>query len=410
MAELDIEKLKSCTAIKQIPILTLDERWYHLITDKLKTDEICYWEKQVNELLKKQGQVNNDIKEVKKIKNQLIQDVVDNMQDEDNDPKRAKVMEKNQRLIQEAKDKINSLEDEALDIPRDLVNANERLMIETVKVCYNKINSNKEDLEVLDKWINATRVKLKKNILIKQDKEEVNNRMYSAMHDILGPDVMKELDKVNEVLSSSEQFVEKYQKPLLVTVLIIILVVAGFLSVRHFYFQPREVKAQAAMYKGEIYFAKDSFELALKGNGADFVGFEAIADDYSSTKAGNLAAAYAGICYYNLGKDAEALAYLKKFDGDDAFLSPNIEAMIGNCYANMDQYDDAIKAFEKAAKKADNEMASPIFLQKAATVAEKMGNYKKALDFYQKIKDEYSQSMIGRDIDKYIERAKAHVK
>ncbi len=48
-----------------------------------------------------------------------------------------------------------------------------------------------------------------------------------------------ELDKVNEVLSSSEQFVEKYQKPLLVTVLIIILVVAGFLSVRHFYFQPQ---------------------------------------------------------------------------------------------------------------------------------------------------------------------------
>ena len=92
MAELDIEKLKSCTAIKQIPILTLDERWYHLITDKLKTDEICYWEKQVNELLKKQGQVINDIKEVKKIKNQLIQDVVDNMQDDDNDPKRAKVM------------------------------------------------------------------------------------------------------------------------------------------------------------------------------------------------------------------------------------------------------------------------------------------------------------------------------
>ena len=198
MAELDIEKLKSCTAINNIPILTLDERWYHLITDKLKTDEIRYWEKRLNELLKKQGQVNNDTKEVKKIKTQLIQDVVDNMQDEDNDPKRAKVMEKNQRLIQEAKDKINNLEDEALDIPRDIVDANRNLLIETVKVCYNKINSNKEDLEVLDKWINATRVKLKKNILIKQDKEEANNRMYSSMHDILGVDVMKELDRINE--------------------------------------------------------------------------------------------------------------------------------------------------------------------------------------------------------------------
>ena len=53
-------------------------------------------------------------------------------------------------------------------------------------------------VEVLDKWINATRVKLKKNILIKQDKEEANNRMYSSMHDILGADVMKELDRINE--------------------------------------------------------------------------------------------------------------------------------------------------------------------------------------------------------------------
>jgi len=198
MAEPDIDKLKSCAAIKDIPILTLDERWYHLITDKIKTDEIRYWEKELNDLLKKQGQINNDIKEVKKIKTQLIQDVVDNMQDEDSDPKKTKIMEQNQRLIQEAKDKIGSLEDEALDIPRDIVNANEHLMIETVKVCYEKINNNKEDLEVLDKWINATRVKLKKNILIKQDKEEINSRMYTAMHDILGPDVMKELDRINE--------------------------------------------------------------------------------------------------------------------------------------------------------------------------------------------------------------------
>lgn len=52
MAELDIEKLKSCTAIKQIPILTLDERWYHLITDKLKTDEICYWENRLMSFLR----------------------------------------------------------------------------------------------------------------------------------------------------------------------------------------------------------------------------------------------------------------------------------------------------------------------------------------------------------------------
>lgn len=199
MAEFSVERFKDSTAIKGIPILTLDERWYRLVTEKIKTDEIRYWEKELNDLLKKQGQVNNDIKEVKKIKNKLIQDVVENMQDEGNDPKKQKVLEQNQRLIQEAKEKIHALEDESLDIPRDIAKANERLMLETVKVCYNKINANNEDLDVLDKWINATRVKLKKNILIKQDKENMNERLYKGMHDILGSDMMKELDNINDM-------------------------------------------------------------------------------------------------------------------------------------------------------------------------------------------------------------------
>lgn len=199
MAEFSVERFKDSTAIKGIPILTLDERWYRLVTEKIKTDEIRYWEKELNDLLKKQGQVNNDIKEVKKIKNKLIQDVVENMQDEGNDPKKQKVLEQNQRLIQEAKEKIHALEDESLDIPRDIAKANERLMLETVKVCYNKINANNEDLDVLDKWINATRVKLKKNILIKQDKENMNERLYKGMHDILGSDMMKELDSINDM-------------------------------------------------------------------------------------------------------------------------------------------------------------------------------------------------------------------
>jgi len=198
MAEFDFDKIKNSAAIKNAPILTLDERWYHLVTDKIKTDEIRYWEKEVNDLLKKQGKVNNDIKEVKKIKNQLIKDVVDNMQDDGNDPKKQKKMNQNQRLIQEAKDKITALEDESMELPRQISQANQRLLLETVKVCYDRINTNKEDLDVLDKWINATRVKLKKNILIKQDKEALNEKMYGTMHDILGPDVMRELDRINE--------------------------------------------------------------------------------------------------------------------------------------------------------------------------------------------------------------------
>ena len=158
------------------------------------------------------------------------------------------------------------------------------------------------------------------------------------------------------------------------------------------------------MYKGVFYFEKDSFQLALQGNGADFIGFKAIADEYSSTKAGNLAAAYSGLSLYNLGKYDEAITYLKNFDADEEFISPAIIGTIGDCYVNMDKYEDGVGYFERAAKKADNDMLSPIYLKKAATVYEKLGNKKKALEMYQKIKDSYPKSMSNQDIEKYIIR------
>lgn len=161
------------------------------------------------------------------------------------------------------------------------------------------------------------------------------------------------------------------------------------------------------MFKGEFYLDADSFALALNGNGADYIGFEAIANEYSHTDAGNLAAAYAGICYFNLGNNNEALNYFKKFKADDKFVSPNVLGMIGNCYANMDQTADAMATFEKAAKKADNVLFSPFYLQKAATIAEATGDYNKALALYNQIKNDYATSSIARDIDKYIERAQA---
>lgn len=198
VSKITYELLKNSDVFKNIPILTLDERWYHLINEKNKTDEIAYWEKQVNELLKKQGRINNDIKDIKKLKKQLINDVVENMEDDDSSRQKQKRMSQNQRLIQESNDKIASLEDELLEVPRELARANEKLLTETLKACYDRMNANTEDIEVLDKWINATRVKLKKNILIKQDKETVNNNTYSLIHDIIGPENCSAVDRINE--------------------------------------------------------------------------------------------------------------------------------------------------------------------------------------------------------------------
>ena len=143
MSEITYDALKNKGVFTNIPILTLDERWYRLVNDKIKTDEIAYWEKQVNELLKKQGRLNTDIKDIKKLKKQLINDVVENMESDDDSRARQKLMNQNQRLIQESKDKIANLEDELMELPRELARANEKLLTETLKVCYGKMNSNK---------------------------------------------------------------------------------------------------------------------------------------------------------------------------------------------------------------------------------------------------------------------------
>ncbi|WP_106828606.1 tetratricopeptide repeat protein [Parabacteroides pacaensis] len=216
----------------------------------------------------------------------------------------------------------------------------------------------------------------------------------------------KELE-VGEIVSRSEQFIEKNQKNIIYGVLAIIVITVAILGYKHGYAMPREKKAQAAMFKGEQYFAKDSCALALNGNGADYIGFEGIIDKYGNTKAGNLAKAYAGICYYKMGDTQKALELLKSFSPKDQMISPAITGLIGDCYVALGNVKEGINYFKKAAKEADNNVISPTYLKKAGRAYESLGQYKDAVEAYTTIKDKYYTSMDAADIDKYIVRASA---
>lgn len=216
--------------------------------------------------------------------------------------------------------------------------------------------------------------------------------------------------EVGEIVSKSEQFIEKYTKQLIYGFVAIVAIVAIVLGVRHGYLIPREKKATAALFKGEQYFARDSFSLALNGNGVDFEGFDAIIDQYGSTKAGNLAKAYAGISYYRLGNQEMAMKNLKSFKAKDNMISPAITGLIGDCYVNLGQVKEGISYFEKAANQANNEVVSPTYLKKAGIAYESLGQYNDAAKAYSTIKEKYFNSMEASDIDKYITRANALAK
>lgn len=192
---LTIEEVKKNVAYKNLPVVILDERWHQLFQEKDKTPEIKHLEKNLAELLKRQGKITNDLKALKKIKADLMKEIIDNSEtDSISDSKREKIMARNQKLVLEAKEKIEALEQEELEIPGKIRNANIELVIEGVDVCYNRIHQNYEDIQLLGKWINEMRIELKKKVLIKQDKEIKNTEIYSYMHDILGPEVMELFD------------------------------------------------------------------------------------------------------------------------------------------------------------------------------------------------------------------------
>lgn len=215
----------------------------------------------------------------------------------------------------------------------------------------------------------------------------------------------KKDEMMNEAVSSSERFLVNNQKTIISVVVAIIAVVAIFLAVKQFYFEPRENKAQEALFQPVLAFEQDSLDLALNGN-AEWDGLLAVIDNYGSTKAGNLACAYAGLAYYGKGEYENAQTYLSKFAADDALISPAITATIGNALVNMDKAADAVKYFEKAAKVADNDVFSPLYLMKAANVYEKLGDKAAALKVYEQIKNNYPTSQQAAQIDALIERAK----
>ncbi len=211
---------------------------------------------------------------------------------------------------------------------------------------------------------------------------------------------------VEDALTQSEAFLIKYKNAIIGGVVAVIIIVAGIIMYKNLYAEPREEKAQAALFKGQEYFEQDAFEQALNGDSIGFAGFLKVADDYSGTKAANLAKAYAGICYAQLGKYEEAVKMLDDFNGKDQMVAPAILGAAGNCYAQLGQLDKAASTLLSAADKADNNTLSPIFLLQVGEILVKQGKFDDAVSAYTKIKDKYFQSYQAMDIDKYIEQAK----
>lgn len=209
-------------------------------------------------------------------------------------------------------------------------------------------------------------------------------------------------NEVDVAMSRTEQFLENKtnQKRILAVCVAIIAAVAGVWGWSAYSDNSNE-NAQDEIWQYQALFDQGQYQMALEG-------FEAVADEYGSTKAGNLAKAYAGLCQKNLGNYAEAAKLLKDFNGNDDVVAPAMLCALGDCLVNQEtpDYKKAAETFEKAAKAADNAQYSPLFLKKAGLAYEAAGDNSAAAKVYQAIKDQWAETAIAQSIDKYIERVK----
>ena len=211
--------------------------------------------------------------------------------------------------------------------------------------------------------------------------------------------------QIEETLSKTEQYIENNQENLVRIVGAIVVVIALFIGYQKLYIAPMEKEAQVDMFMAELYFQKDSFNLALNGDNSTYLGFIEIADEYSGTKVGELANYYAGLSYLNTGDFENAIEYLNDFSSDDIVLSSLALGCIGDAYMELEDADNALSYYEDAASYTDNEFTTPRYMLKQAMIHESNGNYADALALYKGIEADYKSSREGNGIEKYIARA-----
>ena len=183
-----------------------------------------------------------------------------------------------------------------------------------------------------------------------------------------------------------------------------IIAAAAILGYTELYQKPREAKAADALFVAERYFAQDSSNLVLNGDGTS-KGVLYVIKEFSGTSAANLAKYYAGISYFRIGDFNKSLEYLKDFSTNAKQVQAIAYGTTGDAYSELKKNEEAIEAYKKAGTYfPEDEGISSEYLFRAAALLETLGKTEDALSIYKDIKAKYPKSEKGFTADKYIYR------
>lgn len=207
----------------------------------------------------------------------------------------------------------------------------------------------------------------------------------------------------NNALERVQVVYEKNKKLINGVLTAALLIGAAVFAYFRLYLAPREEKASAKVFYAQQYFAADSLERALQGDG-QHPGFIKVIRDYGGTKTANLSHYYAGMCYLRMGNYKNAIKQLEDFDGHSTLLTTAAAGALGNAYLENGNTKKAIDQFEKASENKEDVVQTPMYLMNLGAAYEMNKQPEEAKKAYMRIRDEYPMSAQARDIDRYLAR------
>ena len=212
---------------------------------------------------------------------------------------------------------------------------------------------------------------------------------------------------VAEAVSKTEKFFEENGKKVIVAIVALLLLVAGGYAYKYLVMDKNEAAAAELIAAAQDNFAGETpnYDLALNGD-ESAAGFLAVVDQYGSTKVGNIAKHYAGICYLHLGDLEKAAEYLAKYKAVRGLAAEVVNAqnlgLQGDVAVEQGDYAKAAKFFKKAVVASENNYTTPLYLYKQGLALTAAGEVEAAKACYKAVSEKYPTSAEAREAEKML--------
>lgn len=197
------EYIKSLIEVDKLPLVVLDPSWYEM-KKTIQSQELLNREKILNEFIKEQGKLTTDTQEYERVKQNLLQKVLQLSEEVQGKQEERKLseLEKMRQTVLKTNEIIESNEKRLEELEILINRANRELVEEAVRIGYTQMEDYRLHKQALEKEIDE----LRKQVVLKTEEKKAYEKKfgvtYNYLHKVMG---YKYIDKVDSGLGDQKE-------------------------------------------------------------------------------------------------------------------------------------------------------------------------------------------------------------